>query len=78
MTKSAALVRAETKLKKLQTEVKASEKRIKHLVAKDAKAVKSSNQKPVKKPAIKKVTKPKKKPTAKKAIKKKVAKSSKK
>ena len=45
MAKSHALVRAETKLKKLQKEVKASEKRVKALIAKDAKAAKLAAKK---------------------------------
>lgn len=57
MAKSKALVRAEVKLKKLQKEVKATEKRIKVLKTKEGKAT----------PA-KKAVKTKKKPAKKKKV----------
>ena len=77
MAKSHALVRSETKLKKLTKEVKATEKRVKALTAKDAKAAKKVAKKPAKKPA-KKVAKKSVKKIVKKTAKKTVKKTSKK
>ena len=76
MAKSPALVRAETKLKKLVTEVKATEKRIKALIAKDAKAANAAkaaakaSAKKLAKKVVKKSIKKVAKKTAKKLLKK--------
>ena len=77
MAKSPSLVRSEAKLKKLLKEVTATEKRVKALTAKDAKAAKKVAKKPAKK-ATKKVAKKVVKKAVKKAAKKTVKKSKKK
>ena len=72
MAKSPALVRSETKLKKLLKEVKATEKRIKVITTKDNKKA-AAKAKPAKK-TVKKVAKKAAKPVAKKTANKKAAK----
>ena len=78
--KSPSLLRTEAKLKKLQKEIKLTEKRVKQLTAKDEKSAKaaakkaaSKKSKPSPKKSAKKVTAKKTAPKTKKTATKKVA-----